>query len=79
MIGVLVHQHMCQQTRARAATFDRARWQWRLADRLAARTGHSGTNEPVHDEPTGDILQLLGDVLTERLEPAAALAARIAG
>ncbi len=39
VIGVLVHQHMRQQTGAGPAALDRARWQRRLDDLLAARAG----------------------------------------
>ncbi len=65
VIRVLRDQHMGQQAWAWPAALDRARWQGRLADRLAARTSHPRPDKAVHHEAAGKVFQLFGDVLTE--------------
>ena len=69
---------MGQQSGPGTPPLDRTRRQRRLADRLAARTGHARAHDAVHDEAARDVLQFLGDILTQRLQFAAALAAGIA-
>ena len=68
---------MGQQTGSGTTPLDRTRRQRRLADRLAARARHARAHDAVHDEAARDVLQFLGDILPERLQCAAALAAGI--
>ncbi len=80
MIGELADEDMRQEARSGTAALDRARRQWRLDEPLAPRARQARSHDPVHDEPSGDILQLLGDVLAEPAERAAAArAALLAG
>ena len=80
VIGVLADQHMGEQARAGTATFDRARWQRRLREAVAAGAGHPRAHDPVHDEAAGDVFQLLGHILADPAQLAAAIGAlRVAG
>ena len=79
MIAVLGDQHMGEQAGPGTSPLDRARRQGRLADGLAAGAGQARAHDPVHDEPTGHVVQLFGDILAQRLQPAAARSAGIAG
>lgn len=65
VISVLRHQHMGQQAWTGSTTLDRARWQRRLDDPLAAGAGHPRTHEAVHNEAAGHIVELFGDVVAE--------------
>jgi|GEM_PF-6546242 len=75
MVGVFVDQYMRQQARTRTAAFDGARWQRCLCEGLTARTCKSWAHDTIYDEPTGNVLQLFGDVLAEATQPTAALGA----
>ena len=79
VVAVLRDQHMGEQTRPWPAALDRARGQRRLAECLAARAGHARAHDPGHDEAAGDVVELLGDVLSDPLQCAAALAAGVPG
>nr|WP_230980534.1 hypothetical protein [Oryzicola mucosus] len=50
---------------AGTAALDRARWQRSLCECLAAGTSQAGTDDPVHGEPAGNILQLFCHILAE--------------
>jgi len=49
VIRIFVHQHMRQQTRARAAALDRARGKCGLYNPVAAFAGHARAHDPVHE------------------------------
>jgi len=72
MVSVFGDQNMRQQAGAGTAALDRAGWQRGLCEGLAAGTGHAGTDDPVHDEPAGHILQLFGHILAEATKGSAA-------
>ena len=65
MVGELADQNMRQQTGSGTSALDRARRQRRLDEPVAARARQARPDDPVHDEPPRDILELLGDVLAE--------------
>src|SRR5690606_8013954 len=71
MVGELADEHMRQETGSGTTALDRARGQRRLDEPLATRARQARPHDPVHDEPAGDILELLGDVLAETTERAA--------
>ena len=79
MIAIFGDQDMGEQAGSGASPLDRARRQGRLADGLAASAGQARAYDPVHHEPTRQVVQLFGDILAQRLQPAAALSAGIAG
>lgn len=79
VIAVFANQHMGQQPRSGTATLNRARGQRGLCKRLTAGAGHARTDDPAHDKTTGDIFQLLGDVLTDLTQGAAAVIAILTG
>jgi hypothetical protein len=63
---------MGQKARAGAAALDRARWQRGLDEALAAGAGQPRTDDPVHDEAPGDILQFPGHILPDPAQAPAA-------
>ena len=73
MIAILRDQHMRQKAGARSAALDRSRRQRRLVELLAAAAGQARTDDALHHEAAGDVLQFLGDILAETLETAAAV------
>ena len=73
MVGVFADQHMGQETRARAAALDRARWQWRVHEPFTASARQPGPHDAVHDEAPGDIFQLLGHIFTDAAQTPTAL------
>jgi hypothetical protein len=75
MIGVFVNQDMGQQAGAGTAPLDRAGWQRRLREGLAARAGHARPHDAGRGEPAGDVFQLLGHILAKATQRAAALGA----
>ena len=77
MVGVLADQHMGEQARTRAAALDGPRRQRRLDEPLAAGAGQPRADDPVHDEAAGDVFQLLGHVLADPAQPAAAVGAGV--
>jgi hypothetical protein len=77
VVGVLADQDMGEQARARAAALDGAGRQRRLDEALAAGAGQPRADDPVHDKAAGDVLQLLGHVLADPAQPAAAVGAGI--
>ena len=79
MIAIFGDQDMGEQAGPGASPLDRARRQGRLADGLAAGAGQARAHDPVHHEPPRHVVELFGDVLAQRLQPAAALSAGIAG
>ena len=56
---------MGQQARTGTPALDRARWQRSLREAIAARAGHPGPNDPVHDEPSGNVFQFLGHIFAQ--------------
>ena len=75
MIGILLYQHMRQQTRAGQATIDGTCWRRRLHDAVA---GHAAQLRPyVADHLKGSpyVLQDLGCVFAKLAEPAPAIGA----
>ena len=79
MISVFADQNIGQQTGARPPAFNRARGQWRLDNRLAARTGFAQADNPLHLEATQHVFQFLGPILAQGAQRATTLAAIIAG
>ena len=80
MIGIFVDQHLGQQAGTGSATLDRAAWQRGLREAIAARAGHPGPHDPVHDEASGHIFQLLGHIFAQPAQFAATLdTGRVAG
>ena len=73
VIGILIDQHMGEKTRSRPAPFDRAAWQRGLGEAIAARTGHPGPHDAVHDKAAGDVFQFFGHILAQPAQLAAAL------
>ena len=69
---------MRQQAGTRAAALDRPRRQRRLVEPLAPATGQARAHDALHHEASRDVLQLLGDILAEPLETAAAIGASLA-
>ena len=66
---------MGKQAGAGTSPLDRAGWQRRLCECLAARAGEARPHDAGRGEPTGHILQLLGDILAKTAQRAAALGA----
>lgn len=80
VVGAFVDQHMRQQARPRTAALDRARWQRRLREGLAARTRKARPHDAVHDEPAGHVLRFFRHILAEAAQrPAAPEAVIVAG
>lgn len=77
MVGELRDQHVGQQPRAGSAALDRARGQRRLHEALAAPAGEARPGDAVHDEAPRHVLELLGHVLPQASEAAAALRAGV--
>lgn len=69
---------MREEARSRPAALDRARGKRCLVELFAAAAGHAWADDPVHDEPAGNVLQLFGDILADTLQLAAAILAGIA-
>jgi len=65
---------MRQQARPWPTAFDGARWQSRLRELFAAFAGKTRAGDLVHDEPARDVFQLLGDILADPAQRAAACA-----
>jgi hypothetical protein len=59
---------VCDEPGTWPATLDRAGWQRRLLELLAAAAGHTGPDNAIYDEAAGDVLKLFGDVLANALE-----------
>ena len=73
MIRVLRDQHVRQQTRAGTPALDRAGWQraaWTIFSQHAQAMLRA--DDPVHDEPPGNVFQLFGHILADRAQRAAA-------
>lgn len=79
MVGVFADQHMREQAGARAAALDGAGRQRRLDKALAAGAGQPEADDPVHDEAARHILELLGHVLADPAQLAAAVSAGVRG
>ena len=80
MVGVFGNEDMGQQTGTRATTLDRTGWQRSLSKGFVAGTGHAGADDPVHDEPAGNVFQLFGHILAEAAQrPTAMGTVRVAG
>ena len=73
MIGIFADQYMGQQARSRAATLDRARGQRGLDEPFAASAGQARPDDPVHDEASGDVFQLLRHILADPAQATAAI------
>ena len=69
---------MREQARAGPTAFDRAAGQRGLVEPVTTGAGHAGAHIAVHHEPAGDILKLLGDILANALQLAAAVIAGLA-
>lgn len=76
MIGVLGHQHLCQQARCRDAFVDDVGGHRCLCEGLALRAGPLAPDVALHCEDAGHVVQLLGHILANALELATALACR---
>jgi hypothetical protein len=66
---------MGQQAGAGTSPLDRAGWQRRLCEAFAAGTGEARPHDAVHDEPAGEVFQLLGHIFAQAAQRAAALGA----
>ena len=77
MVGVLADQYVGEQSGSRSAAFDGPRRQRRLGEAVAACAGEARTCDPVHDEPSRDVLELLGHILADLPKPATASGAVI--
>jgi hypothetical protein len=66
---------MGQQAGAGTSPLDRAGWQRRLREGLAAGTGEARPHDAVHDEPAGEVFQLLGHIFAQAAQRAIALGA----
>lgn len=75
MVAVLGHEHVRQQRRPGQAALDRAAGREGLEDALAAHAGELGPYMADDLEAAGHVLELLGDVLADLAQLAAALAA----
>jgi hypothetical protein len=75
MVGILVDQHMGQQTRAGATAFDRTRRERRLHEAFTAGAGQAGSHDPVHDEAAGDVFQFFRDIFPDPAQAPAAIGA----
>ena len=69
---------MRQEAGTRTPALDRPRRQRRLMELLASAAGQARAHDALHHEATRDVLQLLGHILAETLEAAAAGGAMIA-
>ena len=79
MIRVLAHEHMGEQARAGTTALDGTGRQRRLDEALAAGAGQPGSDDPVHDEAARHILELLGHVLADPAQLAAAVGTGVGG
>ena len=77
MIAELRGQHMSQQSRPGQAAIDRTARCWCLHDRIATRAAQLGANMADHLETGRNLFEHLGDILTQFLQCAAALRARL--
>ena len=73
MISVFADQHMGQETGPRVAPLDGARGQRGLDEAFTAGTGQARADNPVHDEASGDVFQLFGDILADPAQAPAAI------
>ena len=78
MQSIVKGEHMRQQAQTGPPALDRAGWQRRLSEAIAARAGHAGPNDPVHDKAARcpaavclqtvrgrDVFQFLGHILAQ--------------
>ena len=74
MIGILGHQHLRQQSRRGQAFVDDLGRHRRLDQRLALRAGPFAADVALDLEHSGNVVELLADVLADALQRAAATA-----
>lgn len=73
VIGIFSDQNLRQQARPRAATLDGPRGQRGLDEPFTLGAGQARSHDPVHDEAAGDVFQLLGHILADPAQAAAAI------
>ena len=74
MIGVLGHHHLRQEAGRGDAFVDHLGGHRRLDQPLALRAGPLAADMPLDGEHAGNVIKLLGHILADALERAAALA-----
>lgn len=79
VIAIFADQHVRHEARTRAPAFDQARRQRCLCEGFTTSAGHAGADELTHHEVTGDVIQLLGDILAHLTQRAAASSACVTG
>lgn len=79
MVGILAHQHTGEQPGTGTAALDGSGGQRRLGEALAARAGQARAHDPVHHEPAGHILELLGHVFADTSQGSTTAGAAVAG
>ncbi len=79
MVGELLDEHVCKQARSGNTALDRTARRRRLHDMVAAGTSLLAPDVANHFEGRIDDFQLLGHILTQGLELAAALGAGLVG
>ena len=79
VIAVFANQHVRHEARPGSPALDQARWQWGLGESFTASAGHARADEAAHDEVTRDVIQLLGDILANLAQGAAASSACLTG
>ena len=69
MIAILRHQHLGQQTRTGQPALDRQGWCRSLQHCLTAAARQSGPDMPDHPETTGNVIEDLGMILADDMQP----------
>jgi hypothetical protein len=72
VIGVFIDRDMGRQARAGTAPLNRAGWQRRLREALAAGTGEARLDDAGGDKPAGGVFQFLGHILAKAAQRGAA-------
>lgn len=79
VIAIFADQDVRDEAGARPPTFDQAGRQRGLGEGFTASAGHARADEAAHHEVTGDIIQLLGDILAHLAQGAAASSTYLTG
>ncbi len=79
VVAVLADEHMGEQAGPRPAALDGTARQRRLREGLAPPASEARAHDAGHDEAAGHVLQLLGDVLADPTQSAAACGAIVPG
>src|SRR5438876_6845427 len=77
MVTKLRDEHVCQQPGSGETALDRTRWRGRFHHAVTAVAGELGPHVANDLEAIGDVLQLLGDILAELAQLAAAVGTRV--